>query len=242
MTRVLIADGQSSSCHSMRHMLERRRDVQVVGEASDTPSASKAMRQLRPDILLIDLGLCRQSAPLDLDVGGASPQRIIVMLAASDKGAIVEAFRFGAQGILLKTAGPAAWAKTIRRVMDGQYCFDNGGVTVLLEAFRASFFAQNSFAQKQYRLTTRELEILTEIAAGRTNREVGQRFSICERTVKHHLTSIFDKVGVSSRLELALFAVRHRLVAAESAVPQPMEAKKESGDGDRTATVAAGIL
>ncbi|MGA9104909.1 MAG: response regulator transcription factor, partial [Bryobacteraceae bacterium] len=242
MTRVLIADGQLSFCHRLRQILERRRDIQVIAEASDASSAYTVMRQLRPDILLIDLGLYQQSAPLDPDGGGQPPPRTIVMLAAIDKNAIVEAFRFGAQGILLKTADPPMWGKTIRRAMDGQYCFENSSVTVLLEALRASFAGENAFSSKDYGLTTRELDIVTEIAAGHSNREVAQRFSICERTVKHHLTSIFDKVGVSNRVELALFAVKHRLVAAESVVRRPLEAEMASPGGQRSDVAAVGIL
>jgi DNA-binding NarL/FixJ family response regulator len=242
MTRILIADGQLSFCQRLRHMLERRRDIQVVGEAADLPSASKAMRQLRPDILLIDLGLCQQFAPLDVDVGGSSPRRTIVTLAAIDKSAIVEAFRFGAQGILLKTAGPAMWGKAIRRVMDGQYCFEDGSVDVLLEAFRASFAMQSAFAQNEYGLTTRELEIVAEIAAGHSNRTVGERFAICERTVKHHLTNIFEKVGVSNRLGLALFAVNNRLVAAEPAIRRPLKDGIDHPGRPRSNVAKAAIL
>ena len=230
MTRVLIADGQLSFCRRLRQMLERRRDIQVVGETSDAPTATQAIRELRPDILLIDLGLCRLFAPFGVDAGGPAPQRTIVTLATIDKSAIVEAFRFGAQGILLKTAGSAMWGKTIRRIMDGQYCFENGSVDVLLQAFRASFVMQTAFGQNEYGLTTRELEIVAEIAAGHSNRKVGERFAICERTVKHHLTNIFDKVGVSNRLGLALFAVNHNLVASESAARRlPADALDSAG-------------
>jgi len=241
MTRVLIADPQLGFGHRLRQMLKCRRDMQVVGVASDAQSASEAILQLRPDVLLIDLALCQQSAPQDPDVTGSSPQRTIVMLPGIDNSAIIDAFRLGAQGILLKTADPAVWGKTIRRVVDGQYCFDNGSLTVLLQAFRASIPPRGSFAQKEYGLTTRELDILAEVAAGHSNREVGHRFSICERTVKHHLTSIFDKVGVSSRLELALFAVKHRLVAAESVIAHPPEKKGAPSGGGRPAVVAAAI-
>ncbi len=241
MTRVLIADGQLSFCHRLRQMLERRRDIQVVAEASDASSAYRVMRQLRPDILLIDLGLCQQSEPLDLDGGGQSPQRTIVMLAAIDKNAIVEAFRFGAHGIVLKTADPSMWGKSIRRVMDGRYCFEDRSVAVLLEAFRASFGLRDASIQKQYGLTARELEIVTEIAAGHSNRVVGQRFAICERTVKHHLTNIFDKVGVSNRVELALFALNHRLVATEAIVRRPLEAETGSPGTQRSDVIAAAV-
>ncbi len=241
MTRVLIADGQLSFCHRLRQMLERRRDIQVVAEMCDASSAYRVMRQLRPDILLIDLGLCQQSEPLDLDGGGQSQQRTIVMLAAIDKNAIVEAFRFGAHGIVLKTADPSIWGKSIRRVMDGQYWFEDRSVAVLLEAFRASFGLQDASVQK-YGLTARELEIVAEIAAGHSNRVVGQRFAICERTVKHHLTNIFDKVGVSNRVELALFALNHRLVATEAIVRRPLEAETGSPSTQHSGVIAVAVL
>ena len=241
MIRVLIADSQLSFCHRLRQMLEGRRDIQVVGEASDASSAYNVMRQLKPDILLIDLQLCQQPAPLNSDAAGSPLRRTIVMLATLDKSAIVEAFRFGAQGILLKTADPPMWGKTIRRVMDGKYSFENSSVAALLEAFRASFAAENALSPSDYGLTTRELEIVGQIAAGHSNREVGQHFSICERTVKHHLTSIFDKVGVSNRVELALFAVKHRLVAADSIVRRPLVAEMESPGRQRSDVAAVGI-
>lgn len=242
MTRVLIADGQLSLCHQLRQMLERRRDIQVVGETSDASSTLRSVEQLRPDILVIDLELCRLSAPLEMVSEGSSPQRTIVMLASIDNAAIVEAVRFGARGILMKSADPALWWKTIRRVMDGQYCFESGSMAVLLEAFRASFSQPGAPAREDYGLTARELQIVTAVAAGHSNSEVGQRFSICERTVKHHLTSIFGKVGVSSRLELALFALKHRLVAEEPAARRPLEEVKESPDGRRSAVGASGVL
>jgi DNA-binding NarL/FixJ family response regulator len=220
MKRVLIVDGELSSRRHVRYVLERQHDMVVVGEASDALTAVSVMRQVQSDVVLIDFGLCRQLAPGGLVVGGAASRRTLVMVAATEAGAIIEAFRLGAHGVLLKTADPESWAESIRRVMDGQYCFGDGGVAVLLDAFRASFAAPKVFSGRDYRLTTRELGIVSGIVAGRSNREVGRQLSICERTVKHHLTCIFDKVGVSSRLELALFALKHGLSEPESCVRQ----------------------
>jgi DNA-binding NarL/FixJ family response regulator len=242
MTRLLIADGQLRFSQRLRQSLERKHDIQVIGEASDASSTVKLTQQLKPDILLIDLALCQQSALLGLGAGSFSQQRTVVLLAGIEKDAIVEAFRFGAHGILPRTASPTVWRRTIRRVMGGQYCFEDGSVDVLLEAFRASFVREDESFQGDYRLTTRELEIVAKIAAGYSNREVGQHFSICERTVKHHLTNIFDKVGVASRLELALFAVQHRLAAAESVARRPVQDDKESRGSSHSAFTAGGTL
>ena len=98
--------------------------------------------------------------------------------------------------------------------MAGYYWLDNESVEMLVEVLRESLAQGNwTTSPKDYGLTPRELDIIAKIANGRSNREVGREFSISERTVKHHLTNIFTKIGVSSRLQLALFAFNHRLMA-----------------------------
>jgi len=194
MTRVLIADGQLSIRQRLRQMLERNRDVQVVGEASDASSTSIVTRQLKPDILLIDLGLCQQSVPLDLDVGGSASQRTIVMLAAIDKRSIVEAFRLGAQGILPKTAAPAMWGKP-----SGALWMVNTALKMAAWRFFWKHFAhrlpcKTPSHSRSMGLRRERWRSVAKIAAGNSNREVGQQFSICERTVKHHLTNILIRL------------------------------------------------
>jgi two-component system nitrate/nitrite response regulator NarL len=110
--------------------------------------------------------------------------------------------------------------------MDGQYWLERNSVGVLVEALRESLAHGNiTRSPKDYGLTRRELDIITKIVSGHSNKEVGEEFAISERTVKHHLTNIFDKVGVSSRLQLALFAVNQRLMRspAPSLTLQPVQ-------------------
>jgi len=238
MIQVLIADGQLSFRSRLREMLERRRDIEVIGEAADATSAYQAVEQTKPDVLLIDLALCQHSSAPPPAAARACPGRTVVMVAAIDDRAILDAFRFGAHGILLKSAGPPLWRKTIRRVMEGQYCFENGTANVLLEAFHASLALQSRESRRDYGLTTREMEIVARIVSGYSNRQVGEHFSICERTVKHHLTNIFGKLGVSTRLELALFAVNNQLVAEDPGQAPQREGEKEVAVRHRSAAAA----
>jgi len=134
------------------------------------------------------------------------------MLTNVDKPQILESFRLGAQGVVLKTANRNVLAESIQSVMAGQYWLDSETLRVMVHALRELLLPCNEGTPvRDYGLTPRELDIIAKIANGRSNKEVGEEFSISERTVKHHLTNIFSKVGVSSRLQLALFAVNHDL-------------------------------
>jgi DNA-binding NarL/FixJ family response regulator len=100
--------------------------------------------------------------------------------------------------------------------MAGQYWIGRESVSDLVRALRSVAPTENGVRGKDYGLTTRELEIVTLVVAGYSNPDIAQRCSISEQTVKHHISNIFDKLGVSNRLELALFAVNHRLTAVAS--------------------------
>jgi DNA-binding NarL/FixJ family response regulator len=118
---------------------------------------------------------------------------------------IVEAFELGARGVVLRASLPLVWRTGIQTILAGQYWVEDKSVALLLEAIRGFLDRPEPKRLPEFGLTLREMEIAGKIASGRSNKDVGREFSICERTVKHHLTNIFKKLGVSSRLELAVF-------------------------------------
>jgi DNA-binding NarL/FixJ family response regulator len=142
-----------------------------------------------------------------------SPTRSIVLTGGISRRQTIEVLQAGAYGLVTKESPTQVLLKAIHTVVRGLHWMDNGPVTDVaaylrgLMQVRATGSSNSSFG-----LTRRENEILGTIVGGLSNKEIAQRFSLSEDTVKHHLTNIFDKVGVSSRLELALFAIQHRLV------------------------------
>jgi DNA-binding NarL/FixJ family response regulator len=217
--RIIIADERPHFRQGLRRLLESDAGLCVVGEASDASRTASLVREIKPDILLVDLDLSSELKIETLnDLGASSPIRIVTMVATDQKADILRAFMLGVHGIVLKASVPRVLLNSIHSVMAGQYSLEHESLGILVEALRAVRSDGNGASSpKNYGLTRRELDIITKIASGRSNKEVGEEFSISERTVKHHLTNIFTKVGVTSRLQLALFAVNHNLSSPPTA-------------------------
>ena len=214
--RILIADDHPIFRDGLRRLLESEREFKVVGEASDGIEAVSLVRQLKPEILLLDLAMPRRAgldALREMSAGSeASSVRVILLTAAAEKDQIVEALQLGARGIVLKDSATQILLKSIRAVMNGEYWVGRESVSNLVQYLRNLVDSSSvETRKKRYGLTPRELEIISAVVAGFANKEIAEHFKISEDTVKHHLSNIFDKLGVSTRLELALFAVNQAL-------------------------------
>lgn len=211
--RILIADDHPIFRDGLKRLLESERDFKVIGEACDGVEAVTLARKLKPEILLLDLAMPRKAgleALRDMSAD-SSPARVILLTAAAEKEQIVEALQLGARGVVLKDSATQILLKSIRAVINGEYWVGRESVSNLVQYLRNMLESAATPRQRKYGLTPRELEIVSAVVAGYANKEIAEHFKISEDTVKHHLSNIFDKVGVSTRLELALFAVNQAL-------------------------------
>ncbi|MGA7521065.1 MAG: response regulator transcription factor [Acidobacteriaceae bacterium] len=219
--RILIADDHPLFRDGLRRLLQSEPGFEVVGEAADGDELLGLIRKAKPDILLLDLSMPRRDGMAVLRELGAAkiPVRTLLLTAAIDKAQIVQALRLGAFGVILKESTTQRLFDSIRCVMAGQYWVGRESVTDLVKALRSAGGPADDgtgLRARDFGLTPREMEIVTLVVAGYSNPDIAQRCSISEQTVKHHVSNIFDKLGVSNRLELALFAVNHRLTAVAS--------------------------
>ncbi len=213
--RIVIADDHTIFRDGLRRLLESEADLQVVGEAADGSEAIALVQQNKPDGLLLDLAMPRMpglETLRELSTSGAAV-RVILLTAAIEKRQIVEALQMGARGIVMKDSATQLLIKSIHTVVNGQFWVDREAVGDMVQYLRERAVTDTQSPGKAFGLTRRELEILGTIVHGLSNKEIAQKFSLSEDTVKHHLTNIFDKVGVSSRLELALFAINNKIAS-----------------------------
>ena len=216
--RILLADDHPVVRIGVRNMLKAEGSFDVVGEASDGDEAITQTLELLPDILLLDLYMPRLPGleAMRAIMSGSPRVKILLLTSTITTQQVIEALQIGARGIVLKDALIDHLTTAIRSVVGGDYWIGGKRVVNLVGALHELMQQAAVPERKTYGLTPRELEVVGCIVEGCSNRDVAKQFAISEETVKRHLSNIFDKTGVSTRLELALFAIAHQLV-----VPQP---------------------
>jgi len=215
---LLLADDHPIFRDGLRRLLEAESNLSVIGEAVNAEEAIHLSRSLKPDILLLDVAMPGTSGLEALAMLAHEPESPLVVLltAAIEKTDIVKALQLGARGVVLKESATGLLLKAIHIVMGGGYWVGRESVADLGLALR-SLGASTKAPETPgaFGLTRRELEIVALIVVAAGNKKIAETLTISEKTVKHHLTNIFQKLGVSSRLELALFAARHHLIGGD---------------------------
>jgi two-component system, NarL family, nitrate/nitrite response regulator NarL len=215
--RLVIADDHPIVRDGLKKLLLLEDDFEVIGEASDGREVLDKVRDLDPDVLLLDLRMPNLDGLAALQ---ALPQinkrtRVIVLTASEDKNEFVQAMKLGCSGIVLKQTAPDLIVKSIRKVHSGEIWLDSHTTAAVMRQFSTGLDngMGNNGAKGRERspLSTREREIVALVAQGYKNKEMAEKMFISEQTVKNHLHNIFDKLGVSDRLELALYAIHKGL-------------------------------
>jgi two-component system, NarL family, nitrate/nitrite response regulator NarL len=214
--QILIAEQRPIYGDSLRALLEKEPDFEVVGVARHAAHAIKMSQEQKPDVLLLEvakmwggdeIGVLEEIQKLGIPV---RPLLLAAFISGQD---LKRALLLGARGVVLKTSSSQALFDGIRGVKLGQYWIGAEVGASMMGALRDNTHSTSGSTWKgAFGLTSRELEIVATVAAGYSNAEIAKKFGISEQTVKHHLSRAFDRVGVFNRLELALFAVNHGLV------------------------------
>ncbi len=217
LTRIVLADDHPVVRIGVRNMLTNEEGFDVVGEAEDGDEAITQTLELLPDILLLDVAMPRLPGleAMRAIMKGSPSVKILLLTSTITTQQIIEALHIGARGIVLKDALAGHLKTAIRTVTAGDYWIGGKRVVNLMAALHDLMQQATPPQPKTYGLTPRELEVVGCIVEGCSNRDIAKQFTLSEETVKRHLSNIFDKTGVSTRLELALFAIAHHLVTPQ---------------------------
>jgi DNA-binding NarL/FixJ family response regulator len=214
--RVVIADDHPIVRDGLKKLLTIESDIDVVGEAGDGREVLEVVQELEPDVLLLDLRMPNLDGLSALQALQQTNKRtrVIVLTASEDKNEFVQAMKLGCSGIVLKQTAPDLIVKSIRKVHSGEIWLDSHTTAAVMRQFSTGGDASPSTGKggrERSPLSQREREIVALVAQGYKNKEMAEKMFISEQTVKNHLHNIFDKLGVSDRLELALYAIHKGL-------------------------------
>ena len=218
--RIVVADDHPIFRDGLCKLLALEEDFEVVAQAQDGRQVLDVLQQYEPDILLLDLkmpGLDGLATLQRLQIA-KNKTRVIVLTASDDKNEFVQAMKLGTSGIVLKQTATELLIKSIRKVHAGEIWLDSHTTAAVIRQFVANDEAPapapvSAAPRERERspLSQREREIVALVAQGFKNKEMAEKMFISEQTVKNHLHNIFDKLGVSDRLELALYAIHNNL-------------------------------
>jgi DNA-binding NarL/FixJ family response regulator len=220
--KVILADTQAIFRVGIRKIFALEDDMRVVAQAETLGQTLAAIAKFPSDVILFESALSPNPAEAVTEVlKRAGTSRLIVLTGEADEDDTVEYLRRGVKGIVTRSIPPDLLVKCVRKVAEGETWLDNRGVNWVVEAYRAQA-AQLTSPRPKTHLSDKEMLIVSCVTQGMKNKEIAHEVGTTEQVVKNYLRKIYDKLGVSDRLELALYCVHHRLLHG-SKLPQVAE-------------------
>jgi DNA-binding NarL/FixJ family response regulator len=215
-SRVILADSQAIYRVGIRKVFALEDDLRVVAQADSLENLRLAIERYPSDIVLLEGSLLAGTANIIPELLSAAPDvKLIVQAVAADENQTVELYRRGVRGIVSRSISPDLLVRCVRRIAAGETWIDNQSVSWVIEAYRAQASALVN-PRTQPKLSPKEMAIITCITQGKRNKEIAYQLGTTEQVIKNYLRKIYDKLGVSDRLELALYCLHNKIIKTEA--------------------------
>ncbi|HXB62176.1 MAG TPA: response regulator transcription factor [Acidobacteriaceae bacterium] len=223
--RVILADSQAIYRVGLRKVFALEGDMEVVGQAESLETLREVVETTPADVVVLEAGLISAPATMLPELVRLAPEiKMIVQVLEIDEATTVELYRRGVRGVIPRSISPDLLLKCVRKIAAGETWIDNRSVSWVIEAYRTNG-AGGAQGKAQPKLSPKELTIIGCISKGMRNREIADQIGTTEQVIKNYLRKVYDKLGVSDRLELALYCIQNQLVP-KSGSPTPAPATK----------------
>jgi DNA-binding NarL/FixJ family response regulator len=237
--RVVLADSQAIYRVGIRKVFAVEDDIRVVAQAENHQGLLMALDRYPTDVVLLEGNMIANSADAIPEILQHSPDvKLIVQVMETSENNIVDLYRRGVRGVISRSIPPDLLVRCVRKIAQGETWIDNESISWVIEAYRAQA-NQLTNPRLQPRLSAKELEIITHVTQGKRNKEIAYQMGTTEQVVKNYLRKIYDKLGVSDRLELALYCLHHHILKQHaltiaSSRPEPAKTSPVISIRDRT--------
>ncbi len=220
--RVILADSQAIYRVGMKKVFALEDDIRVVAQAESLANLHAALQRYPTDVVVLEGQLIAGTIDAIPDLVRRSPDsKLIVQVVETDEANIVELYRRGVRGVVPRSISPDLLIKCVRKIADGETWIDNQSISWVIEAYRSQATALTN-PRVQPKLSKKELAIISCITRGMRNKEIAYQIGTTEQVIKNYLRKVYDKLGVSDRLELALYCLHHQLLKSYLQEPEAM--------------------
>jgi DNA-binding NarL/FixJ family response regulator len=218
--RVIIADSEAIFRVGIRKVLAVEDDLRVVAQAETFAQTLSAVTKFPADVLLFESRISSNAPEAASEILKRAPElKIVAITGDMEPDQTVEYLRRGVRGIVTRSIGPDLLVRCVRKIADGETWLDNRGVNWVIEAYRSQATLLTTPRSKN-RLTDKEMLIVSCVAQGMRNKEIAHEVGTTEQVIKNYLRKVYDKLGVSDRLELALYCIHHRMMESQNAAAE----------------------